>query len=103
MREWWLETTILSIPIWNWFLAVAVTCGILVALLILRRYVRARVAGSHGHRPTFLRIALRAAAGTSVLALFALSVLLGVKFLELPPAWQSGISQLWFVAVVVQV
>jgi small-conductance mechanosensitive channel len=102
MREWWLETTILSIPIWNWFVALAVAGGIFVALLVLRRYVRARATGHHDGRSTFVRIVLRAATGTSVLALFALSVLVAVKFLELPPAWYGAISQLWFVAVVVQ-
>lgn len=102
MREWWVETTILSIPVWNWLVALAVTGGVFFALLTLRGYVRSRVNGTRGPKGTFARIVLRAAASTSVLAIFALSILLGVKFLDLPPAWQSGISQLWFVAVVVQ-
>jgi small-conductance mechanosensitive channel len=103
MREWWLETTILSIPVWNWLVALAVISGVFFALVTLRRYVRARVDGRSGSEGTFARILLRAAASTSVLAMLALSILLGVKFLELPLAWQSGISQLWFVAVVLQV
>src|SRR5690606_36475902 len=48
-------------------------------------------------------ILLRAMASTNAFALFALSVLLGVKMLELPPSWESAVAQLWFVAVVIQV
>jgi len=46
---------------------------------------------------------LRAIASTNTLILFALSLLIGVKMLELPPSWSAAVSQLWFVAVVIQV
>jgi len=49
------------------------------------------------------RVVLRAMASTNAFALFALSLLIGVKMLELPPAWSAAVAQLWFVAVVIQV
>lgn len=103
MKDWWLETTILAIPVWNWLLAILVTLLVLFILAGLRRFVRKRLV-DHPDAPggLFVRILLRAIAGTSYFALFALSVLLGMKLLELPLSWQAGISQLWFVALVLQ-
>ena len=104
MRQWWLETTILSIPLWNWLMMLIAVTGILTALLWLRGQVRARLArrSGGGHRPPWL-VMLRAVASTNVFALFALSLLIGVKLLELPPGWSAAIAQLWFVAVLIQV
>src|SRR5690606_19566701 len=104
MQQWWLETTILSIPLWNWVLMLATVTGILTVLLWLRAHLRRRLekhaSDPHG-TPAYLL--LRVVASTNVLALFALSVLLGVKVLELPATWSIAIARLWFIAVVVQV
>src|SRR5690554_4662873 len=104
MRDWWLETTVMSVPIWNWLLAITATVIIFFILTTLRRFIRGRAA-DHPEAPGgfFIRVLLRAVASTSYFALLALSILLGVKLLELPFSWQAGISQLWFVAVVLQV
>lgn len=104
MRDWWLETTVMSVPIWNWLLAITATVIIFFILTTLRRFIRGRVA-DHPEAPGgfLIRVLLRAVASTSFFALLALSILLGVKLLELPFSWQAGISQLWFVAVVLQV
>lgn len=104
MQQWWLETTILSIPLWNWVLMLATVTGILTVLLWLRAHLRRRLekhaSDPHG-TPAYLL--LRVVASTNLLALFALSVLLGVKVLELPATWSIAIARLWFIAVVVQV
>lgn len=104
MQQWWLETTILSIPLWNWLMMLIAVTGILTALLWLRSQVRPRLARRSvgGHRTPWL-VMLRAVASTNVFALFALSLLIGVKLLELPPGWSAAIAQLWFVAVLIQV
>ncbi len=104
MRQWWLETTVLSIPLWNWVLMLAAVTGILTVLLWLRGRLRARVERSAPERHLAAgHLFLRVVASTNVLALFALSVLLGVKLLELPPGWSIAIARLWFIAVVIQV
>jgi small-conductance mechanosensitive channel len=104
MREWWLETEILSIPIWNWLSALVVAGLVLMALLLIRKWVRGRVRyGEEDKRSLFLRMFFQIAASTSSFALLALAILIGVKFLDMPLAWRAGISQLWFVAVVLQV
>ena len=104
MQQWWLETTVLSIPLWNWVLMLAAVTGILTILLWLRGRLRGRLA-QHGpdEHAKASHLVLRVMASTNILALFALSLLLGVKLLELPPAWSAAIAQLWFVAVVIQV
>ncbi len=104
MQGWWLETTVLSIPVWNWVVALSVATVVLFLLLWIRRFVRGRL-NRHAdkHHLWLATLLLRAVASTSAFALFVLSLLIGVKFLELPLAWRSGLSQLWFVAVVLQV
>ena len=104
MQQWWLETTVLSIPLWNWVLMLAAVTGILTILLWLRGRIRGRLSrqGTEEHAKA-THLILRVVASTNVLALFALSLLLGVKLLELPPSWSAAIAQLWFVAVVIQV
>jgi len=104
MREWWLETRILSIPIWNWLSACVVAALVLMALLLIRQWVRRRAGQDAEHkRRVFTRMFFQIAASTSSFALLVLSILIGVKFLDMPPAWRAGMSQLWFVAVVLQV
>jgi small-conductance mechanosensitive channel len=104
MQGWWMETTILSIPVWNWIVALSVTTLVLFVLFWIRGTVRKRLREQPDkHHLWFITLLLRALSSTSAFALFVLSVLIGVKFLELPLAWSSGLSQLWFVAVVTQV
>ena len=105
MRDWWLETTILSIPLWNWVLSLSITVGVFLVLLWLRGYLRGRLshrASDSGQSPPWM-IILQAVARTNAFAIFALSLLIGVKMLDLPLTWSAAVSQLWFVAVVVQV
>src|SRR5690606_15704245 len=92
------------IPLWNWLLSLCVTAGAFAVLLWIRAYIRkqlARRSAAGSHAPWLLL--LRAVAGTNAFALFALSVLIGVKMLELPPSWSAAVARLWFVAVVIQV
>lgn len=104
MHDWWLETTMLSIPLWNWLLMLAVSSVLLVVLLSIRGRVRTIAARrSPNGSATPWQIVLGAVSTTNAFALFALSVLLGVKMLELPPSWAAGVAQLWFIAVVIQV
>lgn len=104
MRQWWLETTVLSIPLWNWVLMLAAVTGILFVLLWLRGQLRSRLQNrAPQHHLAAAHLFLRVVASTNAFALFALSVLLGVKLLELPPGWSIAIGRLWFIAVVIQV
>lgn len=104
MAQWWLETTVLSIPLWNWLMTLIAVIVLLTVLLWLRTRVRGRLARESEHREyTVLHVVLRAVASTNRFALFALSLLIGVKLLELPLNWSIAIGQLWFVAVVIQV
>lgn len=104
MQDWWRDTAILSIPIWNWMQMLAATSVMLAALLwargLLRRRLDRRASDAHAS-PAFLF--LQVVASTNVLALFALSVLVCVKLLELPAGWSIAVARLWFIAAVIQV
>ncbi|HLT98549.1 MAG TPA: mechanosensitive ion channel family protein [Burkholderiaceae bacterium] len=104
MKQWWLETTVLSIPLWNWVMMLAAVTGVLFVLLWIRSHLRARLAKKNAQDHLAVGgLFLRVVASTNFLALFALSVLLGVKLLELPVGWSIAIARLWFIAVVIQV
>lgn len=104
MWDWWFETTVFTIPLWNWLLTFATTAAVFAVLLWVRGLVRRRLEryASGGHTPPW-QIVLRAVASTNAFAIFALSILIGVKMLELPLTWAVAVSQLWFIAVVIQV
>src|SRR5690606_35130680 len=104
MKQWWLETTVLSIPLWNWVMMLAAVTGVLFVLLWIRSHLRARLAKKNAQDHLAVGgLFLRVVASTNFLALFALSVLLGVKLLELPVGWSIAIARLWFIAVVIRV
>lgn len=104
MRDWWLETTILSIPLWSWVLAagvaVVVFAVLMLAFKLLRSRLQRRLEGKHGLAAELI---LRVMARTSFLVVFVFSVLIGMKMLDLPLSWRNNISTLWFVAVIFQV
>src|SRR5690606_21905666 len=75
----------------------------LFVLLTARRLVRRRLDKRQTPHGLWLaELLLRAVASTTAFALFVLSLLIGVKLLELPLSWQAALSRLWFVAIVLQ-
>lgn len=104
MQDWLLKTELFSIPVWNWLLAFAVAMGVLVALFWVRHVVRERLRRpANSSQSSISRIFLGAIGSTTAFALLVVSLLIGVKMLDVPIAWQRGLAQLWFVAVVLQV
>ena len=100
---WVQETTVIGIPLWSLLLALsaAVTTyfAIMVVLHLLTR--RARSWASRSESAT-AHTAADVLAGTSRWLVVLVALLVGANFLDLPARWETRLSQLWFVAVAMQ-
>jgi small-conductance mechanosensitive channel len=104
MQDWVLKTELFSIPVWNWLLTFAVSVAVFGALCWVRHMVRERLRRADDSSSNSVsRIFFGAIGSTTAFALVVVAMLIGVKMLDMPVAWQLGLSQLWFVAVVLQV
>lgn len=104
MKEWWLQTEILSIPAWNWLVMAAVTAVVFVVLITAHRIVKAHLDGDYAHKKYGMAgdVLRRAASRTSYFVLFAFSLFVGLRFLNLSASAQETVSALWFLAAVFQ-
>ena len=100
---WIQETTVLGIPLWSLLVAcaaaVATYLAILVALRLLTGRARAWASQSESGVATTVVDVLE---GTSRLLMLVAALLVGANMLDLPGRWESRLSQLWFVAVALQ-
>jgi hypothetical protein len=100
---WVPETTVIGIPLWSLLLALAAAVttyfAIMVVLHLLTR--RARSWASRSGSAT-AHTAADVLAGTSRLLVLLVALLVGANFLDLPLRWETRLSQLWFVAVALQ-
>ncbi|MFI8617792.1 mechanosensitive ion channel family protein [Acidovorax sp. NPDC077693] len=100
---WVRETTVIGIPLWSLLLALAAAVttyfAIMVVLHLLTR--RARSWASRSGSAT-AHTAADVLAGTSRLLVLLVALLVGANFLDLPLRWETRLSQLWFVAVALQ-
>ncbi|MFN4117978.1 mechanosensitive ion channel family protein [Acidovorax sp.] len=100
---WVQETTLAGIPLWS--LLIAVTAAvvayavILVALRVLTGRAKAWSAQSHSSVAT---AAVDVLEGTSRTLMLVVALLVGAAMLDLPGRWEARLSQLWFVAVALQ-
>lgn len=100
---WVQETTFIGIPLWSLLIAlaaaVATYVGIRVVLRVLRHRTKAWAAQSDS---AMAHAAAEVLAGTSRLLVLLVALLVGANLLDLPGRWESRLSQLWFVAVALQ-
>ncbi len=100
---WIQETTFIGIPLWSLLIAlaaaVATYVGIRVVLRVLRHRTKAWAAQSNS---AMAHAAAEVLAGTSRLLVLLVALLVGANLLDLPGRWESRLSQLWFVAVALQ-
>ena len=101
--HWIQNTTFAGVPLWNLMLAVGVAVVAYFAMLITLRVLTGRakvwVARSEGSGAQAL---IEVVEGTSRFLLLMVAVLLGAGMLDLPGRWENRLSQLWFVAVALQ-
>ena len=101
--SWVQETTFAGVPLWSLLIAVlagvATYLGILLALSLLTGRARAWASQSHSG---VARAMVDVLEGTSRLLMLVAALLVGASFLDLPGRWENRLSQLWFVAVALQ-
>jgi len=99
----WPELRILSIPIWNWILALVVATLVATALGIALKIIKGRLKRQEdAHGSSRAQFLLTVLSRTSGLAIIVLALLIGLKLLELPETWARGVSTLWFAVIVFQ-
>ena len=100
---WVQETAFLGIPLWSLLLALAAsvaTYGVIqVVLGLLTRRSNTWAAQSSNSTAQALADVV---AGTSRFLVLMVALLVGASLLDLPGRWESRLSQLWFVAVALQ-
>jgi small-conductance mechanosensitive channel len=101
--SWVRETTFAGVPLWSLMIAVfaalATYAAILLALRLLTGRARAWAGQTHSGVAATMVDVLE---GTSRMLMLVVAVLVGASFLDLPGRWESRLSQLWFVAVALQ-
>lgn len=89
-----------------WFNTVIVVAGTFIIYWLLRSligFISSRLGRfENDHRSRFYNIAVEMLRTTSRLLLFIFSLLIAIKFIELPATWQSNISHGWFIALMLQ-
>ncbi len=100
---WVQETTFAGIPLWSLLVAIASATAtyvaILVALYLITR--RAKAWATHSQSGMAMTV-VDVLEGTSRTLMLVVALLVGASLLDLPGRWESRLSQLWFVAVALQ-
>ncbi|MEQ4531129.1 MAG: mechanosensitive ion channel family protein [Mixta sp.] len=89
-----------------WFNTVIIVAGTVIIYWLLRSligFISSRLGRfSNNHSSRFYNIAVEMLRTTSRLLLFIFSLLIALKFVDLPAAWHSRISHGWFIALMLQ-
>ncbi len=103
LLTWVQETTFVGVPLWNLLLAFSVAVIAYIAMRIVLRVLTGRakawVARSEGDAA---QTVIDLLSGTNRFLVLMVAVLLGAGMLDLPGRWENRLSQLWFVAVALQ-
>lgn len=102
--DWFRDTTLFGISVANLLSAALVA---LVAYVLITQAVRLalkRLKGFAGHTATNVDDMLVETLGhTNRFLMFVVSLLIGLSVLDLPDRWAGRVSQLWFVALALQI
>ncbi len=101
--SWVQETTFAGVPLWSLMIAVLTAVATYGAILLALRLFtsRARAWASQSQSGVAATV-VDVLEGTSRFLMLVAAVLVGASFLDLPGRWESRLSQLWFVAVALQ-
>ena len=100
---WVQETTFLGIPLWSLILALAAAATTYVVIQVVLHLLtrRAETWAAQSSNATAQSVA-DVLAGTSRFLVLMVALLVGASMLDLPGRWENRLSQLWFVAVALQ-
>jgi len=101
--DWIRSTFVLGIPLWSLLVALVATVATYAAILLVLGLLthRARHWAGQSHSGVAATV-VDVLEGTSRLLMLVVALLVGASFLDLPGRWESRLSQLWFVAVALQ-
>lgn len=100
---WVQETTFAGVPLWSLCVALAAAVATYAAILVVLHLLTRRAKGwaTQSHSGVALTL-VDVLEGTSRTLMLVVALLVGASLLDLPGRWESRLSQLWFVAVALQ-
>lgn len=102
--DWLSDTTVFGITMANALVALAVALGAYLVFTQVLRLLLKRLSKLAKHSGTHVDdMLVEVLASTNRALLLLVSVLIGVGFLDLPDRWAARVSQLWFVALALQI
>ena len=100
---WFTDTEIFGVSMVNLAIALAVAFVVYVALTVALRLVLKRIEALAGRTTThFDDVFVEVLRGTNHFLIALVALLVGIGMLDLPERWASRVSQLWFVALALQ-
>lgn len=101
--DWLSDTTVFGISMANVLVALAVACVAYLVFTQLLRLLLNRLSKLAEHSSTHVDdMLVEVLASTNRTLMLLVSILIGVGFLDLPDRWAARVSQLWFVALALQ-
>ncbi|WP_298212082.1 mechanosensitive ion channel family protein [Acidovorax sp.] len=101
--SWVQETTIASVPLWSVLVALAAASATYAAILGVLHLLTSRTKGWAAQSQSGMALTMvKVLEGTSRTLMLLVALLVGASLLDLPGRWESRMSQLWFVAVALQ-
>ena len=102
--DWVRETEIAGIPLYSLMIALAAAVATYAAITVVLRVATHRTRAWAARSDSAVAQGMAdVLAGTSRLLMLLVAVLVGANLLDLPGRWENRLSQLWFVAVALQV
>lgn len=100
---WVHEATFAGVPLWNLLVALAATAATYAAILVILHLLtsRAKVWATQSQSAVALTM-VDVLEGTSRTLMLVVALLVGASLVDLPGRWENRLSQLWFVAVALQ-
>lgn len=100
---WVRETSFAGVPLWSLLLALAAIVVSYAAILLLLRLLTGRAKAWLARSDSAAaRTVVDMLEGTNRLLMVVVALLVGASLLDLPGRWEGRLSQLWFVAMAVQ-
>lgn len=101
--DWIQNTTLVGVPLWSLLVALGATVASYGAILLVLHLLtgRAKVWAAQSHSSMAATV-VDVLEGTSRLLMLVVALLVGAAMLDLPGRWETRMSQLWFVAVALQ-
>ncbi len=100
---WVQETTLAGVPLWSLLISLTATVVTYGAILVALRVLTGRAkAWSSQSRSGMAATMVDVLEATSRMLMLVVALLVGAALLDLPGRWEARLSQLWFVAVALQ-